>query len=146
MSTVVQVELSEGSWSCASETVAFEAVAAVSGDAGEFTVVVVAAGSPPDATGPVGVWRKERTVGVGRESEATFLQDRVACVGLNGWPDGEGTVVNDGEEETAGVCGGGEGDEEEEERGGERKSSFSHFLLLLALYLCEMNIATCVYV
>lgn len=88
-----------------------------------------AAGSSPDATGPVGGWSGEGAVGVGWEREATFLEDRVAGVGLNGWPDGEGTVVDDGEEETAGVCGGGERDKEEE-RGGERKTGFSHLCFL----------------
>lgn len=105
MSTVVEVELSERSRSCATETVALETVSAVSGDAREFAVVVGAAGSTPDTTGPVGGWWGERAVGVGWESEATFLEDGVAGVGLNGWPDGEGTVVDDGEKEPAGVCG-----------------------------------------
>lgn len=112
MSTVVEVELSERRRRCATETVALEAVSAVSSDAREFSVVVGAAGSTPDATGPVGGWWRERAVGVGWESEATFLEDGVTGVGLNGWPDGEGTVVDDGEKEPAGVSGEGGGDEE----------------------------------
>lgn len=125
VTTVVEIELSQRSWWCPAETVAFEAVSAVSGDAGEFAVVVGTAGSGPDATGPVCGWSVEGAVSVLWESETTFLQDGVASVGLNGWPDGEGTVVDDGEEETAGVYGGGEGDEEKE-GGGERKRGFSH--------------------
>lgn len=128
MSTMVKVELSERSWCCTAETVAFEAVSAVSGEAGELAVVVGTPGSGPDATGPVCGWSEEGAVGIFLESESTFLKDGVACVGLNGWPNGEGTVVNNGEEETASVCGGGEGDEEEE-GSGERKRGSSHYVL-----------------
>lgn len=126
VTTVMKVELSERSWCGAAETVAFEAVSTVSGGAGEFSVVVVTTSTGPDATGPVSGWGEEGAVSEGWESEATFLEDGVTGVGLNGWPHGEGTVVDDGEEETASVKGGGEGDEEEEEGCGERQRGFSH--------------------
>lgn len=112
VSTVVEIELSERSRSCAPETVTFETVTAVSGDTRELAVVVGAAGSAPYATGPVGRWWEKGAVGVGWESEATFLEDGVTGVGLNGWPDGEGTVVDDGEEETAGFSSSSGGDEQ----------------------------------
>lgn len=138
MTTVVEVKLSERSGGCAAETVTFETVAAVSGDARELAVVVGAAGSAPYATGPVGRWWGEGAVGVGWESEATFFKDGVASVGLNGWPDGEGTVVDDGEEETAGVCGSSGGDEEEEEEGGgQRKRGFTCHCVFLFLVFCR---------
>lgn len=141
MSAVVEVELSERSRGCAAETVALETVSAVSGDAGEFAVVVGAAGTTPDATGPVGGWCGEGAVGVGWESEATFFEDGVAGVGLNGWPDGEGTVVDDGEKETACVSGEGGRDEKEEEGGGERKrGSRSHCVLFSFCFLDRKSV------
>ena len=61
-----------------------------------MVVVVGAAGSAPDPTRPLLVRDGERVVGESLESEATALEDSLAGVGLNGWPNREGTVVNQG--------------------------------------------------
>lgn len=55
-----------------------------------------APGAGPDTAGPVGGGGGEGTVGVGWEGEAAALEDWVAGVGLDGWPDGEGAVVDEG--------------------------------------------------
>ena len=61
-----------------------------------MVVGVGAAGSGPDPTRSVLVWGREGVVGESVESEATALEDSMAGVGLNGWPNREGTVVNQG--------------------------------------------------
>jgi hypothetical protein len=59
-------------------------------------VGVGAAGSGPDPTRPVLVRGREGVVGESVESEATAIEDSLAGVGLNGWPNRGGTVVNQG--------------------------------------------------
>ncbi len=61
-----------------------------------MVVGVGAAGSGPDPTRPVLVRGREGVVGESVESEAPALEDSLAGVGLNGWPNREGTVVNQG--------------------------------------------------
>ena len=61
-----------------------------------MVVGVGAAGSGPDPTRPVLVRGREGVVGESVESEATAIEDSLAGVGLNGWPNREGTVVNQG--------------------------------------------------
>lgn len=92
---VVEAELSEGGGGGAAAAVAFNAAAAVTGGAGEVAVLGGAAGSGPDAAGPVLGGGEEGVVGEGVKDEAAAFEDGVAAVGLDGWPDGEGTVVDD---------------------------------------------------
>ena len=60
------------------------------------------------------------------ESEATALEDGVAGVGLDGWPDGEGAVVNQGYKETW-VRGFGEGAQDKKCGSEKDKGTGSHF-------------------
>lgn len=72
-------------------------------------MVTDAAGSSPDAAGPVLVGSREGAVGEGREEEATAFGDGVAGVGLNGGPDRVRAVVDEGQDEAAArICGFGE--------------------------------------
>lgn len=91
---VVEAELGQGGWSGPAESVAFQAVAAVASDAGEFAVGVGAAGSGPDPARPVLGRSGEGAVGEAMEIEAATFEDWVAGVGLDGRPDGEGAVVD----------------------------------------------------
>lgn len=89
-------ELGQSGGSGSTGAAAFEAAAAVAGDAGELAVDVGASGASPDPAGPVVRRGGEGAVGEGVEGEAATLQDVVAGVWLDGWPDGKGTVVDDG--------------------------------------------------
>ena len=60
------------------------------------------------------------------ESEAAALEDRVAGVGLDGRPDGEGAVVNQGYKETW-VRGFGEGAQDKKCGSEKDKGTGSHF-------------------
>ena len=93
---MVEAELSYSGWGGAAQAVALEAVAAVAGGAGEAVVGVGAAGTGPDPTRPVLSRGGEGAMGASVESEAAALEDGVAGVGLDGWPDGERAVVNQG--------------------------------------------------
>lgn len=92
---VVEAELGQCGGGGAAEAVALQAAAAVTGDAGEVAVGVGAVAAGPYTAGPVGVGGGEGAVGEGVENEAAALQHRMAGVGQNGGPNGEGTVVDD---------------------------------------------------
>lgn len=94
---VVEAELDEGGGGGAAEAFALEAAGAVAGGAGEVAAGVVGApGAGPDAAGPVLGGGGEGAVGEGGEGEAAALEDLVAGVGLDGGPNGEGAVVDEG--------------------------------------------------
>ena len=94
-------------------------------------MVTGAAGSSPDAAGPVLVGSREGSVGEGGEVEASAFRDGMAGVGLDGGPDRVGAVVDEGHDEAAAriCCGGerGEGKESEEEREKEREGDGGHY-------------------
>lgn len=96
---VVECDLGQRRRSLPAGAVAFDSAAAVAGGAGEVVVGVRAAGSGPDPTRPVVVRGGEGMVGESVESETASLEDVVAGVGLDGWPDSEGTVVDHGQHE-----------------------------------------------
>lgn len=91
---VVKGELCQRGWCGPTESVAFQAAAAVTRDAGELAVGFGAAGSGPDPARPVLGRSGEGAVGEAMEIEAATFEDWVAGVGLNGRPDGEGAVVD----------------------------------------------------
>lgn len=64
-----------------------------------MVVGVGAASAGPDAAGPVSGGSWEGAVGEGVEGEAATFEDGVAGVGLDGWPNGVGTVVDKGKNE-----------------------------------------------
>lgn len=90
-----------------------------------------AAGSSPNAAGPVLVGSREGAVGEGGEVEAPAFRDGMAGVGLDGGPDRVGAVVDEGHDEAAArvCCGGerGEGKESEEEREKVRERDGRHY-------------------
>ncbi|PSS14266.1 Osmotin-like protein [Actinidia chinensis var. chinensis] len=114
VAAVVEAELGEGGWGGASGAGALDAAAAVAGGAGEAAVGVGAGGAGPDAAGPVLFGAGEGAVGELVEVEPAALEDGVAGVGLDGGPDGVGTVVDYGYYEVRVGCMGAGGEEEEE--------------------------------
>lgn len=91
---VVEAELGESGRGGTTAAIALDAATAVAGGAGEVVVGVGAASPGPDAARPVDGGGREGAVGEGVEGEAAPLEDGVAGVGLNGWIDGEGAVVD----------------------------------------------------
>lgn len=116
---VVQCDLDQRRRSFASGAVAFDFAAAVAGGAGEAVVGVRAARSGPDPTRPVVVRSGEGAVGECVESETAALQDVVAGVGLDGRPDSERTVVDQGQYHCRV---GSVADSAEDQKGGEKES------------------------
>lgn len=81
-------------------------------------------GAGPHAAGPVGGGCTESAVGVGVELEAAVFENGKTAVGLDGWPDGEGAVIDQGEDEFSGLNVGTEKESEEDrERGGRKRRS-----------------------
>ena len=93
---MVEAELSQSSWGDATSAVALQATTTVAGCTGEVVVVVSATSTGPDPARPVAVGYRDGDVRECVEDEATAVENRVAGVGLNGWPDSEFAVVNQG--------------------------------------------------
>ncbi|KAL1818887.1 hypothetical protein ACET3Z_013756 [Daucus carota] len=95
---VVERELGQSGGRSSTTAIAFHfSCATVSGGTGKVVVVGVAVSTRPQATGPVGRGGGEGSVGEGGEKEASAFEEEVAGVGLDGGPERERAVVDDGE-------------------------------------------------
>lgn len=91
---VVKGELCKRGRGSSTEAVALQTVAAITCDAREVTMGVGAASAGPDPARPVLGRSWEGAVGETLKVEAASFEDGMASVGLNGWPDREGTVID----------------------------------------------------
>ncbi|KAL8092258.1 hypothetical protein AgCh_034521 [Apium graveolens] len=95
---VMERELGQsGRWSPATATAFHFSCAAVTGGTGKVAAVSVAVSTSPQTARPMSCGCRERAVGEGREEEASALEEDVAGVGLDSWPNREWAVVDNSE-------------------------------------------------